>query len=374
MRLFFINLPFYNLIRRPIRSGLTALGVAIAVATYLSLHGLSHGVERSWSRSMSERGIHMLALRKGLVDIFTSTISMETVKRLADVQGIKSVSGELGDLVNLKAGPIWVTGWPADSFLWNTLHLIEGRLPSASDTHSVVMGHRLAKRLGLRPGNHLNLLGTELTLLGLCQQVSILNENVLVLPLPLLQKILAKEGKISVINLRLSEPGNQASLANLKNRLERLFPDLNFLETKDVTDANLFITLLKKMNWSISIISLMMGFFFILNTLFMSISERTREIGILMAIGWSRSRILRLILFEGLLMVAFGSVFGLILGTLNLRWLSSLKQLQGFFEPIISPRFLFDVFLGTIFMGVLGSLYPAWRAIHLRPVEALKQE
>jgi putative ABC transport system permease protein len=374
MRLFFINLPFHNLMRRPIRSGLTALGVAIAVATYLSLHGLSHGIVRSWSRSMSERGIHMLALRKGLVDIFTSTISMETVEKLADVQGIKAVSGELGDLVNLEAGPIWVTGWPADSFLWNTLHLIEGRLPSTSDTHSVVMGHRLAERMGLRSGNRFNLLGTELTLLGLCRQVSILNENVLVLPLPLLQKILAKEGKISVINFRLSDPGNQASLADLKNRLEHLFPDLNFLETKDVTDANLFITLLKKMNWSISIISLMMGFFFILNTLFMSISERTREIGILMAIGWSRSRILRLILLEGLLMVAFGSVFGLILGTLNLRWLSSLKQLQGFFEPIISLRFLLDVFLGTILMGVLSSLYPAWRAIHLKPVEALKQE
>ncbi len=99
------------------------------------------------------------------------------------------------------------------------------------------------------------------------------------------------------------------------------------------------IGLLKKMNWSISVIALLMGVFFILNTLLMSVNERIREIGILAALGWRKMRIMAMVMFEGMLLAALGSAAGLLIGMAGLHRLASLKHLQGFIDPTVSFSF-----------------------------------
>ena len=134
------------------------------------------------------------------------------------------------------------------------------------------------------------------------------------------------------------------------------------------------IGLLKKMNWSISVIALSMGVFFILNTLLMSVNERIREIGILAALGWRKMRIMAMVMFEGMLLAALGSATGLLIGIAGLYRLASLKHLQGFIDPAVSLRFMLEVALAATALGILGSLYPAWRTSRLRAADALKQE
>jgi putative ABC transport system permease protein len=370
----FLTLPFRNLGRRLVRSGLTALGVTVAVATLIALVGVARGVERTWSQSMAERGIHMICLRKGAVDVMTSTIDQKLVEEIARVPGVKAAAPELADLVKLEPGVILVGGWPATSFLWETLRLRQGRLPGPDDPQGAVMGQKLAERLELHQGDFFDFLGSKLEILGISQQASVLNESILVVPLPLMQKKMGKEGKVTGINLRLSHPENSGEVAKLQARLHELYPDLTFMETKEAVDNNQMIRLLHKMNWSISIIALLMGFFFILNTMLMSVTERTREVGILCALGWSKIRILAMVMLEGLLLSALGSAIGLGVGLAGLNWLSSLKQLQGLIDPVVSPRFLLEVFLAATILGVAGSFYPAWRTTRLRAVEALKYE
>ena len=162
--------------------------------------------------------------------------------------------------------------------------------------------------------------------------------------------------------------------AAIQAHLNELFPGLSFLETKEVADANQMIGLLKKMNWSISVIALLMGVFFILNTLLMSVNERIREIGILAALGWRKMRIMAMVMFEGMLLAALGSGAGLLIGIAGLyRWLL-LKHLQGFIDPAVSSRFMLEVALAATVLGILGSFYPAWRTSRLRAADALKQE
>ena len=83
-------------------------------------------------------------------------------------------------------------------------------------------------------------------------------------------------------------------------------------------------------------IALLMGVFFILNTLLMSVNERIREIGILAALGWRKMRIMAMVMFEGMLLAALGSAAGLLIGIAGLHRLASLKHLQGFIDPAVS--------------------------------------
>jgi putative ABC transport system permease protein len=316
----------------------------------------------------------MLGFRKNMVEILSSTINQSVVEQIGGIAGIKAATGELADLVKLDAGVIGISGWSADSFLWETIQIQKGRRPGVNDPNGALLGQRLAERLALGVGDSIPLLDAKVEVTGIFRQASVLNESAMILPLPLMQKLLGKEGKVTVINLRLLHPGDTLEVAAIQARLSELYPNLSFLETKDVADANQMIGLLKKVNWSISIIALLMGVFFILNTLLMAVNERIREIGILAALGWRKMRIMAMVMFEGMLLAALGSAAGLLIGLAGLHRLAALKHLQGFIDPTVSFRFLLEVVLAATVLGILGSLYPAWRTSRLRAADALKQE
>jgi putative ABC transport system permease protein len=121
-------------------------------------------------------------------------------------------------------------------------------------------------------------------------------------------------------------------------------------------------------------VALLMGAFFILNTLLMAVGERTREVGVLVAVGWSDARILALVLIEGLLLALAGGLAGAALGLAGLEWLSRLPHLRGFVDPEISPRLLGEVLGAALLLGLAGGFYPAWRALRLAVVDALRHE
>jgi len=81
-----------------------------------------------------------------------------------------------------------------------------------------------------------------------------------------------------------------------------------------------------------------------------------------------------LVVLEGTILTAIGTVVGLLCGTVGLQGLKSLRQFQGFFEPEFSTALIAEVFLTAIFLGAIGSLYPAWKTGRLRTVAALTHE
>jgi putative ABC transport system permease protein len=126
--------------------------------------------------------------------------------------------------------------------------------------------------------------------------------------------------------------------------------------------------------WVLSLIAVIMGCIGVLNTMSMSVSERTREIGILKAVGWSRLKVLRMILSESLLLSLVGFVIGSLLGVGAVWAITSLPSVKGF----ISPSFSGDSFLigltVALLLGFLGGAFPAYRASRLSPAEALRRE
>jgi putative ABC transport system permease protein len=124
----------------------------------------------------------------------------------------------------------------------------------------------------------------------------------------------------------------------------------------------------------IAFLAVLIGAVGMLNTMLMSVLERTREIGVLRSLGWSRRQVVGMIFREAFALGIIGGIFGILVG-LALNWgLGQIPMLGGMLEPAYRPQ-LFILALGVALLsGVVGGLYPAWRATRMQPVEALRYE
>jgi putative ABC transport system permease protein len=142
----------------------------------------------------------------------------------------------------------------------------------------------------------------------------------------------------------------------------------------EVAQNNTGIQVAKAMSWATSGIALFVGAIGVMNTVLMSVFERLHEIGILLAIGWRRSRILRMVLYESIMLGAAGGILGSMVGTVAVKLLEKTPLLHGKIEGEFSI-FLFALALSiSIGLGALGGLYPAIRGSRMHPSEALRYE
>ena len=128
-----------------------------------------------------------------------------------------------------------------------------------------------------------------------------------------------------------------------------------------------------KFAWAMSFLAALVGGIGIANTMLMSVFERTREIGLLRAVGWSRARICGLIVLEGLALSIAGGALGVPLG-----WLEEIAAARvvemGWISVSMEPLVALEAVGLAIAIGVVGSLYPGLRAANLEPTEALRYE
>jgi putative ABC transport system permease protein len=134
------------------------------------------------------------------------------------------------------------------------------------------------------------------------------------------------------------------------------------------------IRMAEAMAWMTAVIALLIGAIGVLNTMIMSVFERTREIGILRAIGWRKSRVVRLILYESLLFSIAGAVVGIVGAVVLTRSLSWWPMVSGLIKGDVAPKVMIEGFFIALAVGLLGGAYPAYRGAHLLPTEALRHE
>jgi putative ABC transport system permease protein len=132
--------------------------------------------------------------------------------------------------------------------------------------------------------------------------------------------------------------------------------------------------LFKASTWAISALALVVGGLGMTNTMVMSVFERTREIGVLRALGWRKPRVLGMIVRESVVLSLMGGIAGVLAGVALGSGLNLTRTVQGFLRLEYTPG-LFAQAVGTaLLLGVVGGVYPAWWASRLRPVEALRYE
>ena len=371
----FIELPVRNLGRYRVRSVLTALGIAIALGGMVALVGLSRGMERSVTVSFEEKGTHIIALQKGTIDLLAATLDEDQAAMIRAIPGVVSVMPGLAELVDFETGQMaYVAGRPLDGDFWTSLRMIQGVAPSQEKPEGVVLGEALSQMLSKRPGDTIELSGREFTITGIAKQESALDDRSVIMPLKQLQKLLGIDGKVSGFHIKVAQAEDPAAVSAVQARLAAAFPTLSFTQPEDMgRDVQIF-RLMRALAWSSSTIALGMALIAVLNTLLMSVIERSREIGLLSAIGWHPVRVMAMVMLDGVVLASSGAVLGVGMGLLCLRWIIHHPKLGGLLQPDVTASLLLEGVVLALLMGVLGGLYPAWRAVRLDPMTLLRSE
>lgn len=360
-----------NLLRRPGRSLFTLIGVALAVGSFLILAGLSRGMNTVARASLDERSAHLIVMQRGMVEFFSSRLPEAFETALRAVPGVASVAPELGAFLPVgEDNHALVGGWRTDSPFWREVPLLRGRLPAPGEG-AVVLGAGLAEALQADVGSTVKIGFVPLRVSGISGFNSMLNRGMALMPLADLQAILTRPGEVTLFQIRLTRPRDAAATDAVRKAIAALRPGLSVVTADEVVRENRALAIVAGASEAIALIALGIAALSVLNTLAMAVEERVHEIGILAALGWTRGRILALILGEGLMLAVAGGLGGALLGGFGLSALSR-ALVPGGLDTSTSLALGAVGLAVAAAIGAVGAFYPAFRASRLRPAAALR--
>jgi putative ABC transport system permease protein len=272
------------------------------------------------------------------------------------------------------SGNVVVSGWPRDSFLWKSLDLAEGQIPGPNDDRSIVLGQSIASALGKTVGDEVDIRFTKFRIAGIARFNSYLNQNIALIPLEVFQQFLSRQNSVTFFQVRLQRPLDPEQIPDIRMGLQAAAGNYAVFDSGEFTSDIRLIRVIRAIADTISAIMLGLALVLVATTLLMAVNERTYEIGVLAALGWSDFGILSLIVLEGVLMTAIGALLGLGLGLLVMQVASGTDMAAGYLRPYTNAGLVMRTVLLTIAIGTLGALYPAWRATRLDPAEALRRQ
>ncbi|MGA3136541.1 MAG: FtsX-like permease family protein [Terracidiphilus sp.] len=374
-QLSFIGFAWKNLWRRRLRTLLTLCGIAMAIGAFVGLVGFSRSFEHEWLRMYLSSGTDIAVVQQTFLNTSMDESAGVKLKALPTVRQATPMILNLMDLtqdVNALA-----YGWKADSYEFESLQFLSGRR-FRDGQPEVILGDLLAGSLNKKPGDTLEIQGSPFAVSGIYHGGSALEAGAVILPLDQMQKLGSLEGKVTAFHVRLKPtPAGESPEQYLKRaqaQIEAALPGLRAVPAAERASNNQLVLLAHAAAWGTSSIALLIGILGIANTMVMSVFERTREIGILRALGWKRGRILLLIQTEAAVLGFSGGVLGIAVGWGALRLLSALPQTASIVSASFPPLLLAEALGIAVLAGLVAGAIPAWRGAHLSPVEALRHE
>lgn len=374
-RLSFSGFVWKNLRRRRLRTCLTLCGIGMAIGAFIGLVGFSNAFEQAWMKMYSASGTDIAVIQQTFLNTSLDESATDKIRTLPMVAEATPMIYNVMDLtpdVNALA-----YGWKADSYEFQSLQILAGR-PFHDGRAEVMLGELLSENLHKSVGDSLNIQGTPFTVCAIYHGPSALEAGAVILPLDQLQQLSSLQGKVSTIHVRLKPaPSGQSQDAYLKSaeaRIEAALPGLRAVPAEERASNNQFVRLAHASAWGTSSIALLIGILGIANTMAMSVFERTREIGILRALGWKRMHVLMLIQLEAVILGLCGGFLGILLGLGVLRILAFIPQTASSVNVSVHFELLLEAMGIALLAGLLAGIIPAWRGAQLSPVEALHHD
>jgi len=361
---------FKNLLRRRARTLLTVLGIAVSVSAVVALGAMAEGLAENYTGLVSGSGADLLVMQADAMDVAFSAVDASVAERIAAMPDVTEVDGVIyGWLTTGDLGVFIVFGHEPRSRAIERFRVVEGA--SLSGGRQMLLGKGAADALEKSLGDSVRIYGTPYQVVGIFETGQAMEEGSGVIAFDEAQGLFGKQRQASMFQVYLRDI-DRAEL--VRERIERLFPKLTASRAKDYGLQQDWMGMVKSMAWGVALIAIVVGGLGMMNTMIMTVFERTREIGTVRALGWRRGRVLRMILGEALALSTVGAALGIGLGV-GLGQLAARSPGMGaMLAGRYTPKLFLQATVTALVLGTVGGIYPAWWGSNLQPVEALRHE
>jgi len=347
------------------------MGIGVGIGAVVALLGLAWGLSKGWAEAQKARGTD-LVVRNAAGGLLAQPFDATVIDTVRQCPLVDKAANMLTEVLSIEEAPmVVVSGREWGSYLWDYLEPVEGRKPKDATEKSVVLGSIAAEMLNKKVGDSVTIEVEDFLVVGIVDAKAVVENGSIFMNLEALQNVMQKENRVNFVNIRLKDRLSDPQAAI--NELSRMLPQYKVQTAGDLAAQNDGVKTFEAMNWATSIVALLVGTFGVMNTMFMSVFERTREIGVLIALGWRRSRILWMIIYESLMLCAAAGILGVVFGIGLLKVMSQTHWMQGKLEPYFGPDLIGLALLLAMVVGLLSGLYPALRCTRINPSIALRQ-
>jgi putative ABC transport system permease protein len=376
-----------NFSQRKLRTGLTISGIALGIFAVIVMGGMSEHFNMTFERSISLTADKIRVLPE--VGLFGSSLNESKSGEVKRVPGVSDAYGMLQsplDPESLGFGGNMVIGLPPEklgSVLMDT-KLTGGRLLAPGDNYRAVLGSSVAREFNLRAGGEIEIRSKKLeraraitnirnfTVVGVMEYTGSFFDGGVIIPLDTAQKFYNRGDTVSFV---LAVPEPDADPEELAKRIE-----LNVEKVKTFSPAELrkqieqSLIIFTLITVSAAVLAAIIGSLSVMNTMLMSVSERTKEFGLMKALGADTRDIIFMTMSEAALMGVIGGIIGIAGGGAVVYFLNEYLAARGTALFAITPRLLVISLVFATSLGVLSGTYPAYRAAKMSPMEALRYE
>lgn len=324
--------------------------------------------------------------------LYSSPLKLSTLRRIEHVAGVARVSAQVSALLDEEIPTVSMGNIPtiqaedgrARGFETFVVRYAEGRELRNSDVGKVVLGSDMVKRLNGSVGGHVKIRGKRYEVVGILEKTLTAPDNSVLLTMEDAQAIVHEDlpdavkdsvdprTVVSSFAVYLNEGERPEVVAR---RIEREVDGVEAMTPLDFErQVKQPLAIFTSIIYAVALISLLVGGLSVVNTMTMSVAERTREIGVRKAIGASSGQIMAQFIAESAVIGFIGGLAGLLFGLMITAGGNAAGELTGNALFLVTNRLIFGALAFAVGLGTVSGLYPAWHAANLNPVEALRYE
>ncbi|WP_413828689.1 ABC transporter permease [Methanobrevibacter sp. UBA412] len=380
----FLKLILKNPFRSKSRAILAIIGIGIGIATIVALGAMTEGMVSGVDDTLHAGGSDFTVAgnenntdsgmsQQNMASFGATPLNQSWVGKILNVTGVNSSVGIYSTMVQPQGlnGYLVVIGLDPSQSKFAELTITNGT-SYHKNTSEMIMGKLSAEQLNKTVGDNLTLKDKTYHIVGTYETGDSNQDQGVYTSLENAQNIDDAKGNVSMIYVKVDKG---ADVDQVTQRIDNLYSDnvTTISSVSDISSMQSVIDMLNSASWAISLLAIIIGGLGIINTMLMSVMERTREIGVLKAVGWSSKKILLMIMGESVVITVISAIVGTIMGVIGVELITAMGIMNGL-TPIFTITTISEAFAVAIIVGLLGGLYPAIKATKLQPTEALRYE